>query len=115
MNNEALLVTAMAEECKSLLLQSDRLVVDVPPALRPRHLLWMCEMIGERAETCPAEKLHRWLGFIQAGLIANRILDIAGVKAMFDKVKVAYGSHGDDLIDHLDPTSAFEIDLGGEA
>lgn len=115
MNNDALLVTAMAEECKTLLLQSDALAVDVPHGLRPSHLLWMCDMIGQHAENGQPIKLHRWLGFVQAGLIANRILDIDGVKAMFDKVKVAYGNRSDDLIDHLDPASPFEFDLGGEA
>ena len=34
---------------------------------------------------------------------------------MFDLSKAAYGTEGDtDLVDHLDSTSAFEIDIGGE-
>ncbi len=49
-------------------------------------------------------------------MIANGILDLAGTKEMFDSVKNAYLLTRDDqdLTDHLDPDSSFEMDLGGQ-
>jgi hypothetical protein len=44
-------------------------------------------------------------------------LDLDGLKAMFDQAKAAHGDTSEDLenlIDHLDPTSSFEIDIGGQ-
>ena len=43
-------------------------------------------------------------------------LDLDGAKAMFDEVKIAYGASGEDedLIDHLDSESSFELDIGGQ-
>ena len=52
----------------------------------------MCKLIVEHAEDWPATKLHRWVGFVQAGMIANYMLDLDGAKAMFNKVKEEYGS-----------------------
>jgi hypothetical protein len=40
--------------------------------------------------------------------------DSKGAKAMFDKAKVARGEFSEDLLDHLDPGSVFELDIGGE-
>jgi hypothetical protein len=33
---------------------------------------------------------------------------------MFDRAKVAFGELGDDFLDHLDPRSSFQLDIGGE-
>ena len=89
---------------------------DLPEALRLPHLLWMCNQIEEHASTIHATKLHRWIGFVQAGMLANGIIDLQGARAMFDAVKNSYGATSDDqdLIDHLDPTNSFEIELGGQ-
>jgi hypothetical protein len=72
----------------------------------------MCDTIEDHANDWPATRLHRWIGFIQGGMIANHILDLDGAKAMFDQVKIAYGggSEDEDLIDHL----AVEMDIGGQ-
>ena len=48
-----------------------------------------------------------------AQLIANRVIDLAEAKRMFDRAKVAYPESDEDLLDHLDPTSGFELDIGG--
>ena len=116
MDNSSLLIVAMADQCRSLIRKSEKADSDLPQALRPNHLLWMCDQIESHTEDWPATKLHRWIGFIQCGMLANRMLDFDGAKAMFDEAKNAYGGSGDDddLIDHLDPSSSFELDIGGE-
>ena len=70
--------------------------------------------IEKHAEVGPATKLHRWIGFVQAAMLANRMLDLDVLKAMFDDAKRAHGETNEDLADHLDPTSSFEFDIGGE-
>jgi hypothetical protein len=120
MDNTSLLVVAMAEKCRSLIREWDKTAPPAPghpKALQPKHLLWMCDQIEKHAEGGPATKLHRWLGFVQAGMLANRMLDLDGLKAMFDEAKRAHGQSSDDsadLTDHLDPTSSFEFDIGGQ-
>lgn len=116
MDNPRLLVVAMAEQCQALIRKSVKSDSDLPQALHPKHLLWMCDRIEKHAEEWPAAKLHRWIGFIQGGMLANRMLDFDTAKAMFDEAKNAYGANGanDDLLDHLDPTSNFEFEIGGE-
>jgi hypothetical protein len=47
-------------------------------------------------------------------MMAHRMLDLDAAKAMFDKAKVAHGDIGEDLLDHLDPASSYEVDMGGE-
>jgi hypothetical protein len=61
-------------------------------------------------------RLHRWIGFVQAGILANRMLDIEQIKAMFDEVKKTHSvsSEDQDLIDHLDVDSSFKFDIGGQ-
>jgi hypothetical protein len=115
MDNASLLVIAMAEQCKSLILKSDSPDLSLPKALQPKHLLWMCKQIEEHAEEGPATKLHRWIGFVQCAMMAHRMLDFKGAKAMFDKAKVAHGETGEDLLDHLDPENSFKFEIGGES
>jgi hypothetical protein len=110
-----MLVAAMAEECRQRLAAAAETGANVPLALHKSHLLAMCDTIVEHAETGDPLKLHRWLGFIQAALIANGTLDLEQVKTMFDAAKNAYGVASDDLIDHLDATNLFEVDIGGES
>ena len=117
MDNTSSLIVAMAEKCSSLILESDTPDLGLPRALQPQHLLWMCKQIEEHAEDGPATKLHRWIGFVQCAMLANRILDLDGLNAMFDKAKAAYKEKSEDLedlADHLDPTSSFEFDIGGQ-
>ena len=114
MDNASLLVTAMAEQCRGTILKWNKPELDLPRPLRPRHLRWMCDNIENHAEDWPPTKLHRWIGFVQCAMMANRMLDLDGAKAMFDKAKVAHGEISEDLLDHLDPTSSFEVDIGGE-
>jgi hypothetical protein len=50
-------------------------------------------------------------------MLANRMLDLDGLKAMFDNAKRDHGETSEDLedlTDHLDPTSSFEFDIGGQ-
>lgn len=116
MNNSCLRVVAMAEECRALLGESTSIATELPRALHPMHLLWMSDQITNHAESWPATKLHRWIGFVQCGMLANHILDFDEVKTMFDKSKNAYGANGEDndLLDHLNPGTDFKLEIGGE-
>jgi hypothetical protein len=116
MDRSTHLVVAMADQCRQLIQADHPEAADLPCELRPAHLLWMCDRIRDHAADWPSTKLHRWIGFVQAAMIANRLLDLAGAKSMFDSVKAAHGgvAPDQDLIDHLDPASSFQIDLGGQ-
>lgn len=114
MSNRTLLMKAMAEECKDTILEWNRRSPDLPKSLRPNHLLWMCDQIVQHASDWPETKLHRWVGFVQGAMIANRMINLDGAKAMFDKAKNAFGELDEDLLDHLDPDDFFELDLGGQ-
>jgi hypothetical protein len=112
-----LLIRAMAERCQRIIQDKPGDTrFGLPEPLCPKHLRWMCKEIVEHAEDWPAVKLQRWIGFIQAGMIANFMLNLEGVKAMFNSVKEQYGSVADDqdLLDHLDPSSSFEMEIGGQ-
>jgi hypothetical protein len=116
MEQKNLLIVAMAAECRRMIQTSPQSASHLPPALWPAHLLWMCDRIEEHAENWPAIKVHRWIGYVQGGLIANRILRVDQLRRMFDVAKNSYGASGEDLdlVDHLNPASAFEIETGGE-
>jgi hypothetical protein len=47
-------------------------------------------------------------------MIANGIISLKQAKEMFEKAKNAFDEPSQDLLDHLDPSSYFEFDLGGE-
>lgn len=117
MNRKHRFITAMAEEYKKRILESDASDSSLPKSLQPKHLLWMCDQIVKHAEGGPVTKLHRWIGFVQAAMLAHRMLDSDSLKALFDHVKAACREANEDLedlIDHLDPTSTFQFDLGGQ-
>jgi hypothetical protein len=105
---ELLPVTKHQESCASN--------PDLPMSLQADHLRWMSEHIARHAEDWPATRLHRWIGFVQCGMMANGMLDLHEAKAMFTEIRNAYGGNGPDLvlIDHLDPTTDFELEIGGE-
>jgi hypothetical protein len=77
--------------------------------------LWMCTKIESYAETWPATKLHRWIGFIQAAMVAHRMLDLNRAKAMFDKAKTAHAGDDDEMSDHLDAEHEYNVKIGEEA
>jgi len=114
MDNADLLVIAMVEQCRGLIREWHMPELDLPKPLQPKHLEWMCDNIEKHAEDWPATRLHRWIGFVQCAMMASRMLDLEGAKAMFDKAKIAHGEISEDLLDHLDPGSSFELDIGGE-
>ena len=114
MDNASLLFVAMAERCRGLILGWATPDLSLPKALQPRHLLWMCDKVEEHAVEGPATTLHRWIGFIQGAMLAHRMLDLDGARAMFDEAKVAHSETRDDLTDHLDPQNSFELDIGGQ-
>jgi len=116
MDKASLAIVAMAEQCRTLIRRADDTNSLLPPPLQAGHLLWMCDRIEQHAEKWPATRLHRWIGFVQCAMMANRILDLDGVKAMFARVKIAYAEtdRDGDLLDHLDPDSTFELEVGGE-
>jgi hypothetical protein len=114
MTEDGLLIVAMAERCREVIRDSDSLDPDLPESLQPQHLLWMCDEIDTGAEAAPITRLHRWIGFVQAALLAHGMLDLVGARQMFDRIKNEHGVSSEDLLDHLDPTSSFEFDIGGE-
>ena len=114
MDNSELLITAMAAKCREVISHIDEPAASLPKPLRPSHLCWMCDQIEINAEDWPATKLHRWIGFVQCGLLANHLLDLNDVRRMFDEAKVAHAESSEDLLDHLDSRSGFEFELGGE-
>jgi hypothetical protein len=114
MDNQVILVTAMAEQCRNRIKIVDLDPNNLPKALSPAHLSWMCRQIVKNAEHWPLTKLHRWIGFVESGMLANRIVDLNEFRKMFDDVKLAFGKPSEDLIDHLDVESSFELDLGGQ-
>jgi hypothetical protein len=117
MEQADLLVRAMAERCLNIIQdKTEDTRFALPATLRPAHLRGMCERIIAHAESWPATKLHRWIGFVQAGMIANLMLDLEGAKVMFNKVKDQYGALAKDrdLLDHLDPMTSFEMEIGGQ-
>jgi hypothetical protein len=117
MEQANLLVIAMAERCQRIIQdKSEDTRFGLSESLGPDHLRSMCNLIVEHAEDWPSSKLHRWIGFVQAGMIANFMLDLAGAKAMFSNTKEEYGSiaKDQDLLDHLDSESSFEVEIGGQ-
>jgi hypothetical protein len=110
------LVTAMAAKCRDLIRGSNEEEKRLPKALHPKHVLWMCDNIFTHAQEWPVTKLHRWIGFVQAAILANRMLDLEQIKAMSNEVKKEHrvSSQDQDLIDHLDVDSSFKFELGGQ-
>ena len=106
----------MAAKCRTLIQEPWATETSLPKMLHPSHLLWMCSQIEEHADDWPETRLHRWIGFIQCGMMANRILDLGGVKRMFDEAKNAHGGNSPDgnLVDHLDIGNPFELEIGGQ-
>lgn len=49
-------------------------------------------------------------------MIAKRFLRLDEVKTMFDVAKNSFGARNDDqdLLDHLDADTAFEMEIGGQ-
>ena len=107
----------MAEECRQLIEQSDASACELPEPLTTEHLSWMLKQISLHAEDWPVTKLHRWIGFVQCGMVAHGMLGFGTAKAMFKKVQEACGvsDEDQDLIDHLDPEHSFRLELGGES
>jgi len=113
MDSSRQLLVAMAEKCSEIIRHSDD-APGLPKSLHPKHLLWMCRQIVEHSDVGSQTKLHRWIGFIQGGMLANQMLDLDGIKTMFDEIKSQYGAGDADLVDHLNPNSGFHFEIGGE-
>jgi hypothetical protein len=116
MDDTRFLIAEMATQCQAVIRGADEEERSLPKALHPMHLLWMCDQIRKHAPDAPLTRLHRWLGFVQAGILANRMLNMEQIKVMFDEVKKSrsVSSEDQDLIDHLDVNSSFKLDLGGQ-
>lgn len=117
MDNASLVVVAMAERCRRVVQAWDKSDSRLPKKLRQEHLLWMCDKIEKLAEVGPANKLYRWIGFVQGAMLANRMLVLDELKAMSDKAKRVHGDASndlEDLCDHPDPTNPSEFDIGGQ-
>ena len=116
MDDTRSLIADMATKCQGVIRGSNEEETGLPKALHPKHLLWMCEQIHKHAQGSPVTRLHRWIGFVQAGILANRMLDLEQIKAMHDEVHKSHSvsSEDQDLVDHLDVDSSFKLDLGGQ-
>ena len=53
-------------------------------ALRPSYLMWMCETVIAKKDEWVATRLHRWIGYIQAGLLLS---GITGLEHEKDRVR----------------------------
>lgn len=79
-----------------------------------RCALSLCCNLERRAETWPESRLHRALGFVQGVLVARGVTSYADQLALINGLKVAYPEDTDEeLQEHLDPKSPFQLDLGG--
>lgn len=115
MNQDSLLIAAMAQQCRTMIQKASQNQTGLPESLQRKHLIWMCDQIESKAEEWRVPKLHRWIGFIQGGMLANRMIDLNDAKMMFQTAKTMHRIELDeDLLDHLDPRNSFEIDLGGQ-
>jgi len=117
MDDVNLLVVAMAEACRRVIQEWEAYDPGLPSALQQKHLLWMCNEIEEHADVGPVTRLHRWIGFVQGAMLANRMLDLDKLRALFDETKCAHEEareNREDLLDHLDPTNSFQLDIGGQ-
>jgi hypothetical protein len=105
---------AMAKECRHLLASANVKNLELPDPLKPRQLLWMCDRVEEHADDWPERKHHRWIGFIQAAIMANQLVDRPGMKQLFCNTGIAHDeSFGDDdMLDHLDPAQSLQLDVG---
>ena len=111
---ENALIAAMIERCREMILKHGEADFDLPEPLRAKRLIAMCDRLTEHVDDWPAVKLHRWIGFIQGAMIANRMIDLEGAKEMFERAKNAFGEPNQDMLDHLDPNEDFELDIGGQ-
>ena len=114
MSNQSLLLQEMLDQCRLQVRRLPSAEIDTPVPFRRAHLCWMCDQLDAHLESWPETRLHRWIGFIQAALLANGVIDLEGLKSMFDHAKIAYGKMGEELFDHLNPDSTFELDIGGQ-
>ena len=114
MSNETILAVIMAEKCQGILRGRASALVDPPACLQPEHLTWMCAEIIRHADDWPATRSHRWLGFVQAAMIAGGMLRYSEAKAMFDLAQGPEATVDQDLLDHLDPSNSFRFELGGQ-
>jgi len=116
MKSPHLLFVAMADKCRNLIKEAGDIDSQLPEALRPSHLMWMCDQMTEQSETWSETKLHRWLGFLQCGMMANHILTLEKTKLLFAETKTAFAENTQDrdLFDHLNPRNDFRMELGGE-
>ena len=115
MEKPSLLVAPLAEQCIDAILKSNMCNWELPSTLQPKHLLWMCDEVSIHATVWTEAKVHRWLGFIQAGLLANNILNLEEVKERFTRPDECNQSSevDPDLIDHLDCCDPCNVEIGG--
>ena len=116
MGNNGLLIKGMARKCREVIEKSNQRDSSLPVSLQRRHILRMCDRIERQAEAWPETRLHRWIGFVQCAMMANGMLELSDAKVMFEAVKNRFAktSEDPDLLDHLDPSSPFELELGGQ-
>lgn len=86
--------------------------LEVESEISPRTLLEMCDRIARKADEWPDEKLFMRIGYVQGVMVS---LNICGIKKIREIVHEAHLGRQDyiDLLDHNDPDSPFNLELGG--
>lgn len=85
------LTLEIVQQCKKRIVEwqkSNKSNESLPECLQPNHLLWMCDLI--QGNDWPETKSHRWIGFIQAGMICSEIIDLEEAKSIVSKAKETF-------------------------
>lgn len=53
-----MVMAAMAERCRRLIVEWGQPAAELPPSLLPAHLIWMCDQINSHVDDWPATRLQ---------------------------------------------------------
>lgn len=125
MTDPTLLAVEIAERTLAYLLKwqeaGQSVRPDAPEETKPENLIWMLERLMKIAEGNGREeiewadtKLHRWLGFIFGSMVSNGMATLPKIKELVTRAKAEFLEKEDkDVVDHNNPDSPFELDIGG--
>jgi len=78
-----------------------------------QNLLNVCNRIITKAEEWPDEKLFMRLGFIQGVMVSHGVCSLDMIRRVVNFIRERHLDYVD-LLDHNDPESPFNFELGGE-
>ena len=120
MENPTLLAIQIAEELEQQILEWQTafdIELDVNEDTHPDHLLRMLEKLVHKAnhDEWSDTKLHRWLGWVMGCMACHNIAGLDRLKEIVSHAKLHFGEIEDDELDeHNNPDSSFNLDIGGE-